>query len=92
MERELKPISTGNPNFRSIIENNNLYIDKTERIHALIASKSIDNIFFLARPRRFGKSLLVDTLENIFSGRKDYFRNLYIYNHYDFRKVSCNPF
>lgn len=92
MERELKPISTGNPNFRSIIENNNLYIDKTERIHALIASKSIDNIFFLARPRRFGKSLLVDTLENIFSGRKDYFRNLYIYNHYDFRKYPVVHF
>ena len=55
MERKLKPISTGNPNLREIIEKGNLYVDKTKYIYNLISSKSVDNIFFLSRPRRFGK-------------------------------------
>ena len=58
MERNLKPISTGNPNFREIIESNSLYIDKTKYIYNLVASKSIDKTYFLSRPRRFGKSHL----------------------------------
>ena len=68
MERNLKPISTGNPNFSEIIESNSLYIDKTKYIYNLVASKSIDKTYFLSRPRRFGKSLTIDTLEHIYSG------------------------
>ena len=86
MERKLKPISTGNPNFREIIENDNLYIDKTRYIYNLISSKSIDNIFFLSRPRRFGKSLTIDTLEQIFKGNKELFKGLYIYDMYEFEE------
>ena len=84
MERKLKPISTGNPDLNSIIENDNLYVDKTKYIYSLISSKSIDNIFFLSRPRRFGKSLTVDTLEQIFRGNRELFKGLYIYDKYDF--------
>ena len=95
MERKLKPIPIGNPNFREIIENGNLYIDKTKYIYNLISNKSVDNIFFLSRPRRFGKSLTVDTLEQIFKGNKELFKGLYIYDKYDFEeypviKLSMN--
>ena len=50
-----------------------VYIDKTELIYDLVTS---DKIYFLSRPRRFGKSLLVTTLEAYFSGRKELFRGL----------------
>ena len=86
MERNLKPISTGNPNFREIIESNSLYIDKTKYIYNLVASKSIDKTYFLSRPRRFGKSLTIDTLEHIFRGDKELFKGLYIYDKYDFEE------
>ena len=99
MERKLKPIPIGNPNFREIIENGNLYIDKTKYIYNLISNKSVDNIFFLSRPRRFGKSLTIDTLEQIFIGNKELFKGLYIYDEYDFEEypvirlnMSLTPF
>ena len=99
MERKLKPIPIGNPNFGEIIENGNLYIDKTKYIYNLISNKSVDNIFFLSRPRRFGKSLTVDTLEQIFKGNKELFKGLYIYDEYDFEEypvirlnMSLTPF
>ncbi len=61
--------------FSEIIEENYLYVDKTESVLKLLnAGKYI----FLARPRRFGKSLLISVLENIFKGRKDLFAGLYI--------------
>lgn len=99
MDRNLKPIPTGNPNLREIIEKGNLYVDKTKYIYNLIAHKSIDNVFFLSRPRRFGKSLTIDTLENIFNGNRDLFKGLYIYDKYDFEEypvirlnMSLTPF
>ena len=54
-----------------------LYIDKTE-----IAYKLIDQgrYYFLSRPRRFGKSLFVDTLNSLFKGEKDLFKGLAIYD------------
>jgi hypothetical protein len=61
--------------FSKLRENGYLYVDKTREIHRLISS---GNVFFLSRPRRFGKSLLVSTLEAIFSGEKALFEDLYI--------------
>ena len=95
MERKPNPISVGNPNLREMLENGNLYIDKTKYIYNLISNKSVDNIFFLSRPRRFGKSLTVDTLEQIFKGNKELFKGLYTYDKYDFEeypviKLSMN--
>jgi hypothetical protein len=43
-------------------------------------------IYFLARPRRFGKSLLVSTLDELYSGRKELFKGLYIYDKWDWTK------
>ena len=53
-----------------------MYVDKTEQIFNLISEKN--RRFFLARPRRFGKTLLVDTLAEIFQGNKKLFRGLAI--------------
>lgn len=50
-----------------------MYIDKTELIYRLVSS---DTIYFLSRPRRFGKSLLVSTLEAYFLGKKELFKGL----------------
>ncbi len=59
---------------------NYLYIDKTEIAYDLIENGSY---YFLSRPRRFGKSLFIDTLQNIFEGNKQYFEGLAIYDRWD---------
>ena len=59
--------------FEKIREGGFLYIDKTALVYDLVTSNTI---YFLGRPRRFGKSLLVTTLEAYFSGRKELFRGL----------------
>lgn len=63
--------------FRKIIEQEYLYVDKTEYIHRLIVQGSV---YFLSRPRRFGKSLLISTLDEIFQGNRELFKDLWIYN------------
>ena len=56
-------------NFEDLIKGNFLYVDKTEYIWNLI--RPAKGFYFLSRPRRFGKSLLVSTLKAIFEGKKD---------------------
>jgi hypothetical protein len=73
MKRRL-PI--GIQDFVSIREDNFRYIDKTARIHGLISGAG--KTFFLARPRRFGKSLLCSTLGALFEGRRELFTGLAI--------------
>ena len=63
----------GIQSFERIIEGGYVYVDKTELIYRLTHESSI---CFLSRPRRFGKSLLVSTLENYYQGRKELFRGL----------------
>jgi hypothetical protein len=68
--------------FSDIIGGEMLYVDKTEYIHLLITSRKT---CFLSRPRRFGKSLLLDTIGEVFSGNRELFKCLYIgSNGYDF--------
>ncbi|MDR1418217.1 MAG: AAA family ATPase [Endomicrobium sp.] len=54
-----------------------VYIDKTEHIYNLINNGSV---YFFSRPRRFGKSLLISTFKELFNANKDLFKDLYIYN------------
>ena len=61
--------------FAKIRENNAIYIDKTDLIYKLAHEGSV---YFLSRPRRFGKSLLIDTMSDYFSGRKELFEGLAI--------------
>ncbi len=60
--------------FSKIIEGGYVYVDKTEYVYNMTRSSYV----FLSRPRRFGKSLLVSTLESYFEGRKDLFKGLAI--------------
>ena len=76
MTRKLYPI--GIQTFSEIRTNDNLYIDKTAYIYRM--ANSDGKYFFLSRPRRFGKSLLVSTLLSYFEGRKDLFKGLAIDN------------
>lgn len=75
---ELKPLPIGIQTFRDIINGGYLYIDKTRWIYELIRYSK--GAYFLSRPRRFGKSLLISTLDEIFHGRRDLFQGLWLYN------------
>ena len=59
--------------FKNIIEGNYVYVDKTDLIYELVHEKKY---CFLSRPRRFGKSLLVTTLQAYFEGKKELFKGL----------------
>ena len=65
----------GIQSFEQIIKDGYVYVDKTALIYDLVTRGSI---YFLCRPRRFGKSLLMSTLENYFLGRKELFEGLAI--------------
>lgn len=65
----------GIQSFENIIENGYVYVDKTDLVYSLANE---GKIYFLSRPRRFGKSLLISTLKNYFLGRKDLFKGLKI--------------
>jgi len=80
----MKYLPIGMQTFRDIIEGNYLYIDKTNYIHDLFETGG--KYFFLSRPRRFGKSLLLSTLGEIFSGSKELFRDLWIYDKIEWKE------
>ena len=65
----------GIQSFDRLIEDGFVYVDKTDMVYSLVKEGTI---YFLSRPRRFGKSLLVSTLKNYFLGRKELFKGLKI--------------
>ena len=65
----------GIQSFAQLREDNYVYVDKTALIYQLV---SLGKIYFLSRPRRFGKSLLVSTLKNYFLGKRELFKGLAI--------------
>ena len=73
----MKKVAISKADFKEIIKNNFIYVDKTKYLHEIVSSR--ETYYFLSRPRRFGKSLFLSTLENFFKGRKELFRDLYIY-------------
>ncbi len=76
----VQKLPIGIQTFKDIREDNYIYIDKTKEAVELIESYKYT---FLSRPRRFGKSLFLDTLHNIFEGKKELFEGLYIYDKWD---------
>ena len=58
-------------------QKNCIYVDKTEQLYRL-ANPDADSIYYLPRPRRFGKSLMISTLKYLFQGRRDLFKGLWI--------------
>jgi hypothetical protein len=77
---QLQKLPIGIQTFEKIRCDDYLYIDKTEQIKCLIDN---GEYYFLSRPRRFGKSMLVSTLQSLFEGRRDLFEGLYIYDKWD---------
>ena len=73
----MKRLPIGIQTFRDIVQNDYLYVDKTEKIFDLVDNPK--GVYFLSRPRRFGKSLLISTLNEIFEGNKELFNNQWIY-------------
>ena len=74
----MKNLPLGIQTFRDFIELDYIYVDKTKPIHDLFARGG--KYYFLSRPRRFGKSVLISTLAEIFSGNKELFKGLWIYD------------
>ena len=73
---QLKLYPIGIQTFEEIVSRNLLYVDKTEYIYRMTSGGG--KYFFLSRPRRFGKSLLVSTLKSYFEGKKELFKGLAI--------------
>jgi len=82
MTSKLKKLPIGIQNFAELINGDYLYVDKTSYLIRLIDR---GKVYFLSRPRRFGKSLTVSTLEEIFKGNKELFKGLYIYDKIDWQ-------
>ncbi|MBI4602036.1 MAG: ATP-binding protein [Planctomycetes bacterium] len=72
----MKPYPLSIHTFEKLIRDGCLYVDKTAKIHRLVSGPS--GAFFLSRPRRFGKSLLLSTFKAIFLGERDLFQGLAI--------------
>ena len=73
----MKPINTSFFDFARLIEGGYVYVDKTAILYEL-AKPGADGIYYLPRPRRFGKSLMISTLKALFRGRRELFRGLKI--------------
>lgn len=81
----MKKLPIGIQDFRVLREGDYLYVDKTELIHEMV---NAGKYYFLSRPRRFGKSLLLSTLRELFSGQKELFHDLWIEKHWDWTQTS----
>ncbi|MFZ4561270.1 MAG: AAA family ATPase, partial [Saprospiraceae bacterium] len=78
-----KKLPLGLQDFRGIIQDGYKYVDKTRYLHQLATS---GKYFFLSRPRRFGKSITVSTLHELFSGSRELFQGLWIEDKWDWTK------
>ena len=74
----MKELTSSLYDFERLINGNYLYIDKTEYVWEMVRQPYA--CYFLSRPRRFGKSLLVSTLKAVFQGKRDLFKGLALYD------------
>ena len=79
----MKKLPLGEHDFEKLRKNGLLYVDKTRQIYDMI---NFCDYQFLSRPRRFGKSLLISTLDALFRGRKDLFEGLWIEGKLDWQE------
>src|SRR6056297_314642 len=77
----MKRLPIGIQDFRYMMENDYLYIDKTKYLHML---KDRGKFYFMSRPRRFGKSLTISTYDCMFRGEKELFKETWLYDHWEF--------
>jgi len=78
----MKKLPIGIQSFGKLISEEHYYVDKTPFVKKL----EHGGYYFLSRPRRFGKSLFLDTLKEAFSGHKGLFKGLYLYDNWDWDK------
>ena len=78
-----REILTNTHDFIEFRLNNCIYVDKTQYVYDLLQANMTQ--CFLSRPRRFGKSLLINMMKEMFLGHKELFKGLYIYDKYDFK-------
>ena len=83
MEMKILPLSR--QSFRDLREDNCIYVDKTQHIYNLCTQ---GKMYFLSRPRRFGKSLLLSTMKELFLGNKELFEDLWIADKWDWTQKS----
>ena len=81
-----KRLRRGIQSFESLITQNCYYVDKTEHIFKMLEG---DECYFLSRPRRFGKTLLINTIKSLFERKSELFKDTYIYDKWDFKKNTC---
>ena len=81
----MKNLPIGLQTLPTLREKNGVYVDKTQMIHRLITNGVY---YFLSRPRRFGKSLLISTMEELFLGHKEMFEDTWVYDNWDWTKKS----
>lgn len=79
----LQQLPIGIQDFRKIRENNFKYVDKTKYIFQICQSSGA---YFLSRPRRFGKSITIGTLHELYLGNQDLFKGLWIEDHWDWSR------
>ena len=82
----MKKLPVGISNLRKIREEGYAYVDKSRFVHDLAERGTY---YFLSRPRRFGKSLFIDTLKEAFEGHQELFRGLWLYDHWNWER--CFP-
>ena len=80
----MQKLPIGIQTFEKLRQENYLYVDKTRHIHRLITS---GDYFFLARPRRFGKSLTLSTIKSIYLGQRELFDGLWIADQWDWQRT-----
>ena len=79
----MQNLPIGLQSFKEIRKNDYLYVDKTEQIYTLLSG----TYYFLSRPRRFGKSLLLSTIKELFLGSEDLFKGLWIEDKWDWSQT-----
>jgi len=72
----MKILGIGQDTLGGLRDKNAVYVDKTEHLHRLITAGG--GVYFFSRPRRFGKSLLIDTLKQVFLGNRELFEGTWI--------------
>ena len=73
----MRPIATDTNDFPSLRRDGKIYVDKTEFVHRMVSDANT-RLFFISRPRRFGKSLTLSVMKALFSGCRELFEGLYI--------------
>ena len=82
-EVKMKKLPIGISNLREIIGEGHAYVDKSKFVHELTES---GKYYFLSRPRRFGKSLFIDTLKEAFEANQGLFSGLWLHDHWNWKK------